>query len=185
MKRTATVIAAAAVIGLMGAGAATADHNDQHKVNTSDIRNQTVKQHDIGPGEVGLSELNRFAEGAIEQAQSTADQALAEPALPGYTVNIHYTRKDGAGLGPAIGAGEVKQLTAQCPEGLSVLGGGFNNGNTEPGSDLTVHESHPAGLAQVSDDPERWGASAWSVTFENTTETQQHASVYTICAQVG
>jgi hypothetical protein len=38
------------------------------------------------------------------------------------------------------------QLSAKCEAGKVALGGGFNNGNTQPGSDLTVRESHPSGL---------------------------------------
>ena len=45
-----------------------------------------------------------------------------------------------------------------------------------------MRESHPSGLTEMSGGD--WGASGWSVTFENESGTAQHASVYTICADV-
>lgn len=102
--------------------------------------------------------------------------------VSGLQARHRYTRNDGSGLGLPLQPGEVRKLTAECPDGKYALSGGFSNGNTKPGADLTIRESVPDSLVELEDGT--YVATAWSVTFENETDKVQHAQVSVVCAAI-
>jgi len=167
-------------------------------VHSRDIANHGVKQVDLDKSII--KKLNaktkagpKGAKGATGKTGPQGKQGVpGKPGAPGangadglsgYTVILHYTRNDGSDLGAAVPAGATNHpLTATCPEGLYAISGGFSNGNTNPGNDLVVRESVPAGFTRI--DSTHGTATGWEVTVDNPTGTAQHAEVALVCASI-
>lgn len=175
MKRTATVIAGAAVIGLVGAGGAVAGS----QIGSGQIKNQSIRQWDIGPNEVGLSELNKYAENKIDRAGENLD---------GYEV---VGRGADAVTVPAGESARVETLCASTDssdeqQAERALGGGAN----VSGGQAVLVSSFPSAIEQVQlpddgDPAGRWVAGGWTVEVRNTGAEPVTVQPYVLCANVG
>jgi hypothetical protein len=208
-SRVLAVATGAAVIMGMGGGVAVArdmvsgDEISNHTITGRDmernsvgpfqIRPEGVRGHQLADGTVRWRDLAAWVQDRVRSAgEDGAEGPKGEPGddgqdgVSGLETDGFYTRNDGGGLGPAVQPGEVKQLTTTCAEGKYVLSGGFGNGNSTPGHDLIIRESHPSGFEAIEGDPQgSVRATSWSVTFENETDTAQHAQVFVTCAEIG
>ena len=186
------VVAVGALVLALG-GTAVADRAASSKVAKNSITSRHIKDGSIRAKDINPKTLAALMKG---DRQLTPAEAVPGPAGPqgpkgdpgepgkdgvsGYEVHSLYTRNDGSGLGKAIDPyRERVQFVVECRGDKVAVGGGVSNGNSKPGNDLEIRESHPAKLEKQADGT--WRARAWAVTVDNPTDKAQHAQVFVVC----
>jgi hypothetical protein len=192
------IVAILALVFALG-GTAVAERASSSKVapnsiSSRHIKDGSIRAKDINPKTLAaLMQANRpttpaetvpGAQGPKGDKGDPGEQGpQGEPGkdgVSGYEVHSRYTRNDGSGLGKAIDPyRERVQFVVECRGDKVAVGGGVSNGNSKPGNDLEIRESHPAKLEKQADGT--WRARAWAVTVDNPTDKAQHAQVFVVC----
>lgn len=123
------------------------------------------------------------------------DQGLqgpkGDPGAPGSPGVSNYQTPSESVL---VGEGQGEFITQACPSGERVLGGGASVSNSQntptsfrlfqsyPSSGSTTD---PSGSNSGKNDPPAAGSTAWTVFVLNDNNSNQHETVYAICANVG
>ncbi|MGH3501363.1 MAG: hypothetical protein ACRDQA_10820 [Nocardioidaceae bacterium] len=206
-KRTGVVIAAAGVIGLVGAGGAYAgsqvtSHQIKNQtihsidiarggVGTSEVRNQSVRSEDIAPGGVGKSEirshavgvdeLNKFARSYIQHQAGTGARG---PAGQDGTNGVSGYEVVGRTADSSTATGE-QTITTQCAPGKEAMGGGLK---AYTPADVTVRQTHPSDITMVpgskgpGNEAGTWYAASWTVSYANAGTSK--VQPYVVCADL-
>lgn len=195
------VVAAGAVVTLAASTATAAA-----LITSSDIKNQTISQADVGKAGVsgtkgtGNSEVERQSIGGgniaagsvssneiknasiVENDLSPAVRGqLDEAGLPGYEVDGFYKNL------PADG--KFHKIYAECEEGKHAIGGGFSTEFTRNADTTVVVGSHPSTKPEhfevIANDPEgSVRTTAWVVVAKNTSEQDYNIRPWVVCAYV-
>ncbi|MGH3499542.1 MAG: hypothetical protein ACRDQA_01375 [Nocardioidaceae bacterium] len=196
-KRTGVVIAAAGVIGLVGAGGAYAGA----QVTSHQIKNQTIRSIDLGQNSVGSSELRgagdsrgpavhgyQIHQGAVRSFQirngAVHKSDLSAGAKAGMKGPKGETGADGADgvSGYGVHNAEVRwqagsnETVKLCADGKVALGGGYSMSGTANGDTNGVHvdANEPVYSGGV--------ATGWHVT--GSAQGQVNVKTWVVCASL-
>lgn len=165
----AVPLLAVGTVATLGTGSAVA----AGYITSADIVNQTIQSRDIGADEVGASELRSAGDGApAVRKEHIADHAVGWRELNPYA-QARASALNGyqvvTGKPITVAAGQVINVTLDCPESEIAIGGGY----------LTSD-----GIRIMDSAPTEFG-DGWVLQAKNTTDQKQDITPRATCAGGG